>query len=154
MIFNKSMKRIFRAKIHKFFVKKIVCTNKKREKIVWNCWMAKKIVCWLTKMGTLPPPPPPTHGRKIMVRPLHKRSSFYYIFPISVSLQNPIQNIKVRANLWIWQRHTNSKTIVNAWITVANFSMSGNRSFDLGSVDNFLQGFGDGICSQLYYVRW
>ena len=40
-----SLRTIFCAKIHK----KIVRTNKKREKIVWSSWMAKNIVCWLTK---------------------------------------------------------------------------------------------------------
>ena len=62
---NKSMKGIFCAKIHKFFVKKN-CSHewKVKKTIVWNCWMAKKIVCWLTKMET--------PSRKIMVRPKYK----------------------------------------------------------------------------------
>ena len=57
------MKRFFCAKFINFLLKqktrkKIVRVSRKREKIAWRCWMAKKIVCWLTKMGTLLPPPP------------------------------------------------------------------------------------------------
>ena len=47
------MKRIFRAKINKFFwLKEIVRTNIKRKKLFETAEWLKKIGCWLTKMGS------------------------------------------------------------------------------------------------------
>ena len=54
MIFNKSMKKIFYAKIRKFFLveKKLFTQIKEEKKLFETAEWLKKIVCWLTKMGT------------------------------------------------------------------------------------------------------
>ena len=54
MIFNKSMKRLFYAKIHIFFVKKLFARIQREKKLFEAAEWLQKIVCWLTKMGALP----------------------------------------------------------------------------------------------------
>ena len=65
------MKRIFRAKIHKFFLLKKLFARIKREKKLFETaeWLKNCVLAY--QNGT-----PPPHGRKIMVRPLHKQSFF------------------------------------------------------------------------------